>query len=57
MLFPESGLTAEERQIAAMLRPLWEEFAEVAATLLEKLDDSLDSAAAAAAPPDSTKTA
>ena len=59
MLFPESGLTSEEQQIAAMLRPLWEEFADVAASLLEKLDDSLESAAAAAAavPSESSKTA
>ncbi|KAF0289180.1 Armadillo repeat-containing protein 2 [Amphibalanus amphitrite] len=60
VLFPESGLTAEEQQIAAMLRPLWEEFADVAASLLEKLDDSLESVASAAAatvPSESSKTA
>ncbi|XP_037082469.1 armadillo repeat-containing protein 2-like [Pollicipes pollicipes] len=49
---------AEEQQIATMLRPLWEEFADVAASLLEKLDESLDAAAAAAAAPtEHTKTA
>ncbi|XP_037083211.1 armadillo repeat-containing protein 2-like [Pollicipes pollicipes] len=58
VLFPETGLTAEEQQIATMLRPLWEEFADVAASLLEKLDESLDAAAAAAAAPtEHTKTA
>ena len=34
-----------------MLRPPWEEFTDVAATLLEKEDNFLESATAAAAPP------